>query len=146
MKKRILLMAAIAVIASASAAAAAYDHSWTGVWLAAQPGKPGVTITLADDSGVLAGTIVFEVMNRETRQRIAIETRNIVNPHLEGSALVFQVRHILKPHLKGEPPAAFDPSDTDVADMTLSPGADGKAILTCAKCGENSPTELFKEK
>jgi len=119
---------------------------WTGVWEVKQTGKPGITITLADDGGALTGTIVFEVMNRETDKRIAIEPRTVVNPHLEGSALTFQVRRILKPHLKDDTTSADDKPETDIADMTLTPTAEGKATLTCAKCGEASPTEVVKEK
>jgi len=146
-----VLLAACAIpgaqtCAQASAQASPSIHDWTGVWQITDPDKPGGMIVLADEgTSGLSGTIAFYVKDRETGQRIAIETRPVVNPHLEGNALVFQVRHILRPHLKGDPPTSFDPADTDVADMTLSPGADGKAILTCPKCGGASPTEFVKE-
>jgi hypothetical protein len=144
MKK--LIFASIALLASTVASAQPNSASpdWTGVWKITTPGKPGVTITLADDSGALAGTIVFEVMNRETGQRIAIEARSVVNPHLEGSALAFQVKRILKPHLKDDASATNDKSEVDIVEMTLTPTAEGKATLTCPKCGEASPAEVVK--
>jgi hypothetical protein len=116
-------------------------HVWTGVW----QGKalPGVTITLADDSGALAGTIVFNVADRENGKIIAIEPRTLVNPHVSGDGLAFQVKRILKPHLKGDASAnAFDPAD--IADMTLKPDGHGKVMLICAQCGATSPTEMVK--
>jgi len=144
MKK--LIFASIALLASTVVSAQPNSASadWTGVWKITTPGKPGLTITLADDSGALAGTIVFEVMDRETGQHIAIEPRTIVNPHLEGSALIFQVKHILKPHLKDDTTSANDKPEADIADMILTPTAEGKATLTCPKCGEASPTEVVK--
>jgi hypothetical protein len=124
---------------------AATAHNWIGVWHVQEANKPGVVITLADDGGSLTGTIVFDVWKRQTNEHIATEPRTVVNPHLEGNTLAFQVRRILKPHLKGDPPAYEDPSDTDIAEMTLVPTADGKAMLNCPKCGGNAPTELVKQ-
>ncbi|WP_263355791.1 hypothetical protein [Acidicapsa ligni] len=131
---------------TASSEAKATAHSWTGVWAVKEANKPGVTITLADDNGALIGTIVFDIYKRQTNEHIGTEPRTVVNPHLEGNALAFQVRRILKPHLKSDPPASEDqPDPTDIVDMTLTHTSDGKATLTCAKCGSISPTELVKE-
>jgi hypothetical protein len=152
MKKRSLiivaLIAACSLIATTDSIAAATDsaHAWTGVWQMTSPGKPGGAITLADDGGSLTGVIVFNVLSRETGQRIAIETRTMVNPHVQGNALVFQVRQILKPHLKGDPPASENASDpADIVEMKITPDTDGKAILTCSKCGSSAPMELVKQ-
>ena len=121
-------------------------HTWTGVWHVQATNKPGVVITLADDGGSLTGTIVFDVWKQQTNEHIATEPRAVVNPHLEGNTLAFQVRRILKPHLKGDPSGLEDASsDTDIAKMTLVPTTDGKATLTCLNCGGNAPTELVKE-
>jgi hypothetical protein len=146
MKK--LIFASIALLASTVVSAQPNSPSpnWTGVWKITTPGKAGLTITLADDSGALTGTIVFEVMNRETGQHIANEPRTLVNPHLVGNALTFQVKNILKPHLKDDATATNDKPEVDIADMTLTPTAEGKATLTCPKCGDASPTEVVKEK
>lgn len=148
--------AAVAAASAANTAAQAAStpstsiQNWTGVWKITTPGKPGGVLSIASDAGPngtsLSGIIVFYVMNRETGQRIAIEPRTMVNPHVEGNALAFQVRRILKPHLQGDPPASQEPLDpTDVVNMTLTPTSEAKAILTCPKCGEAAPTELVKE-
>jgi hypothetical protein len=137
----VLLLASTAI----SGQPAPNAHNWTGVWHVQETNKPGVVITLADDGGSLTGTIVFDIWKQQTNEHIATEPRAVVNPHLEGNTLAFQVRRILKPHLKGDPPAYEDPSDTDIARMTLVPTTDGKATLTCLNCGGNAPTELIKQ-
>ncbi|HEX4321688.1 MAG TPA: hypothetical protein VHZ52_12330 [Acidobacteriaceae bacterium] len=169
MKKRIPLIAAVAVFLIASAAAipsivAPHDtpwtalaaaanqtngasgiHAWTGVWQVKETNKPGVVITLADDSGALIGTIVFDIYKQQTNEHIGTEPRTVVNPHLEGNTLAFQVRRILKPQLKGDPPISEQaPDPTDIVDMTLVPTTENKATLNCPKCGANAPTELVK--
>jgi hypothetical protein len=152
--KRILNIAAAAVIVTATALTAASAaqpntaqdapaHSWTGVWKVPVANKPGVVITVADDNGALAGTIVFDVWKQQTNEHIATEPRTLVNPHMEGNALAFQVRRILKPHLKGEP-SSDAPDATDIVEMTLTPTSEGKAMLNCPKCGGNAPTEVVK--
>jgi hypothetical protein len=147
LKKSSLLFALTSALASTAIAWAAPPttptptHAWIGVWEMKSPGKPGLTITLVDDTGGLTGTIVFEVWDRQTEQRIAIEPRAIVNPHMKGDTLAFQVLRIAKPHLKDDPnPSQVEPPDP--IDMTLSTPSSGKATLTCPKCGENFTTEL----
>lgn len=153
-----LSMSATAVAAASAANAVvqaaptptASTQNWTGVWKITAPGKPGGVLNIASDAGPsgssLSGIIVFYVMNRETGERIGIEPRTMVNPHLEGNALVFQVRRILKPHLRDDPSASEQPLDpTDIADMKLTPESSTKAMLICPKCGDAAPTELEKE-
>lgn len=142
------VLGSMALIASTAACAQtkATTHNWTGVWHVQETNKPGIVITLADDGGSLTGTIVFDVWKQQTNEHIATEPRAVVNPHLEGNTLAFQVRRILKPHLKGDPSGPEDASsDTDIVDMTLVPTKDGKATLTCLNCGGNAPTELVKQ-
>ena len=150
---RKLALASIMLLASAAVSGqpnpAAQD--WTGVWNITTPNRAGGVLNIASDAGPngtsLSGTMVFYVMNRETGQRIAVEPRTMVTPHLEGNALVFQVRRILKPHLKGSPPASQEPFDpTDAVDMTLTPTTEGKATLTCPKCGGNSPLDIERQR
>ena len=151
MKKRSSIIAAwiaaFSLIASIDSVAATDSvHAWAGVWQMTSPGKPGGSITLADDGGSLTGVIVFNVLDRDTRQHVAFETRTMVNPHVQGDTLVFQVRGILKPHLKGDPPAWEQaPDPTDITDMTATLSTDGKAILTCAKCRPTTPMDLVKQ-
>lgn len=140
-----LTLASVLLLASTvtSGQPAPTAHNWTGVWHVQETNKPGVVITLADDGGSLTGTIVFDVWKQQTNEHIATEPRAVVNPHLEGNTLAFQVRRILKPHLEGDPQA--HENDTDIARMTLVPTTDGKATLTCLNCGGNAPTELVKQ-
>jgi hypothetical protein len=82
----------------ADMSAKAARHFWTGVWQVKEPDKPGVIVTLADDdNGALVGTIVFDIYKAQTREHIGTEPRAVVNPHLEGNNLAFEVRRILKP-------------------------------------------------
>jgi hypothetical protein len=160
MKRNLLALACAAIVltttgtiesgiaqpANTAADTSAVTHSWTGVWQGKLEGMPGVTITLADDSGHLAGTIVFNVVDSKHGKIIAIEPRTILNPHFENGNLSFEVKRILKPHLKGEGAAAETEDDPfDIVQMTIAPTTQGKATLICAKCGAASPTELTKE-
>ena len=160
MKKRIHLAIAAACAALAAtgldatglAAPTQSDHStsaeahaWTGVWQGKLEGFPGVTITLTDDTGNLAGTIVFNALDRMTGHVIEIVPRTVLQPHMEGNALAFQVKRIMRPHLKGEEPGAHDAEDkVDIVGMVITPTAEGRAMMTCPKCGEGSPTQLEK--
>ena len=126
-----------------AARARAATHAWTGVWTVKETNKPGVVITLADDSGALAGTIVFDIYKAQTNEHIGTEPRTVVNPHIEGDSLAFTVNRILKPHLKGEPESDA-PDPTDVVEMILTRTSEGKAMLGCPKCGSNAPTEVTK--
>src|SRR4051812_36968377 len=63
-----------------------------GVWRGTLEGLPGVTLTLADDSGQIGGTVVFYAINGEPRRVFSIEPHVLLNPKLEGSTLSFQVR------------------------------------------------------
>ena len=149
MTKRSLIVAglvsACSLIGSTNPIAAATNpaHGWAGVWQITSPSKAGGSITLADDGSVLTGVIAFNVRNHDTGQHIGIETRTMVGPHVHGDALVFQVRGILKPHFQGE--ASEDALDaSDIAEMILTPTSDGKARLSCAKCGSAWPVEVVK--
>ncbi|MFC5864369.1 hypothetical protein ACFPT7_18835 [Acidicapsa dinghuensis] len=135
------------VVAQAATAPTAPTQNWAGVWNITAPGKPGGVLNIANDAGPngssFSGIIVFYVMNRESGERIGIEPRTMINPHIEGNTFVFQVRRILKPHLRDEAPdQTFDP--TDIADMKLTLESATKANLTCPKCGDAAPTELVK--
>lgn len=119
-------------------------HEWVGVWNVTDPAKAGGVVTIADDGGSLQGTITFNVKDRETDKRIAIEVRSLVNPHVEGNAVVFQVRGILKPHLRGETDVDTA-KDTELAQVRLEPAGAGKAMMVCANCGSSEPIAMAKE-
>jgi len=120
-------------------------HNWTGVWQGKLEGKPGVTITLTDDTGALAGTIVFNALDRNTGNIIDIVPRTVLEPRMEGNALAFQVKRIRRPHLKGEEPGTHEAEDdVDIVEMVVTQTSEGKAALTCPKCGGGPATELVK--
>ena len=123
---------------------------WTGVWKMDNSDRPGGVLNIAGDAGpngtLLSGIIVFYGKNRETGQRIAIEPRTMINPHLEGNTLVFQVRHIRVPQVRADQSAPEQGLVlADSVDMTLKPGGEGKAVLNCPKCGANASIELTRE-
>jgi hypothetical protein len=144
----IALCSLCSLIGFTSSAAAAADsvHAWTGLWQMTSPGKPGGSIALSEDGGALTGVIAFNVNDRDTGQRIDIQTRTMVNPHLQGDVLVFQVRRFLRPHLRDAPPTPEGaPDPTDIVEMTATRSAEGRAILACAQCGSAIQMELVKQ-
>lgn len=141
-----LLVASMVLVASTISFGQAKGtaHAWVGVCEVTDPGKAGGVVTLADDGGELQGTITFNVKDRETDKRIAIEVRSLVDPHMEGDAVVFQVRQILRPHLQGETDADTA-KDTELAHMRMEPAGAGKATMVCANCGNSEPIAMAKK-
>jgi hypothetical protein len=103
-----------------------------GVWHGSLDGLPGVTLTLADDSGEIGGTVVFYAINGESRRVFSIEPHLLLHPKLEGSTLSFQVK------LGGD--------RTGLATVKVVFNTDTKAQIRCLDCGSDSPTtELTKQ-
>ena len=55
-----------------------------GVWHGSLDGLPGVTLTLADDSGEIGGTVVFHAINGEPPRVFSIEPHLLLHPKLEA--------------------------------------------------------------
>ena len=109
------------------------NDPWVGLWEPVED-QPGVLLTLGDDSGQLAGGIVFNIIVREGGQvRVAGHDAHVLlNPRVEGDTLRFQV--IRRP-------------DNHTLDMTVRMTADGKATLHCQNCGADAPTvEIVRER
>ena len=103
-----------------------------GVWRGSLDGLPGVTLTLADDSGDIGGTVVFYGINGESRRIVVIEPHILLHPKLEGNTLSFQVK------LGGD--------RTGLATVKVIFNTDTKAQLRCLDCGSDSPTtELTRQ-
>ncbi len=103
-----------------------------GVWRGSLDGLPGVTLTLADDSGEIGGTVVFYAINGEPRRVFSIEPHLLLHPKLEGNTLSFQVK------LGGD--------RTGLATVKVVFNTDAKAQIRCLDCGSDSPTtELTKQ-
>ena len=103
-----------------------------GVWSDSLDGLPGVTLTLADDSGEIAGTVVFCAVNGKPRRVFSIKPHLLLHPKFDGSTLSFQVK-------LGE-------KRTGLATVKMIFNTDTKAQIRCLECASDSPTtELTKQ-
>jgi hypothetical protein len=101
-----------------------------GIWRGTLEGVPSVTLTLADDTGSLDGTIVFYGLDGETHKVVAMEPHTLIHPTLDGNALTFQVKRL-------------DATLITVKVVFITPT---KAELHCLNCGDDAPlAELTKE-
>jgi hypothetical protein len=126
MKHKFFFLAPL--LATVAFAQSGGDAAWIGVWQGTLEGQPSVTLTLAEDTGELDGTIVLNIITREGGQPhiVAMEPHVLVHPRLVSDNLSFQLKR-LNP--------ASDPMNFTVA---LTP--DGKARLHCLNCGPDAPT------
>ena len=129
MKLRMIVVACALMALACVTQAATDDHDhWVGVWQAKPENLPGLTLTLADDTGDLGGTVVFDIFNHHENRLIAHEPHTLMHPHLEGNILSFQVKRCC--------------GTSEPLNMTLELTKDGKAQLRCSDCGSNEATEL----
>jgi hypothetical protein len=137
MKRRMLIVPlALAATCVAAVAQTAKDTDWAGVWHAHVAGQPTDTLTLANDTGELGGTIVLDIVSGDggTPHVIASDPHVLVNPHIAGSSLSFQVK--MRRRDGGNVMANFEVTRT----------AAGKATIHCMSCGANAPViELEKD-
>jgi hypothetical protein len=127
MKQRIFVLGCVAILLTgACVAQAAGNAAWVGVWQGELDGQPSVTLTLAEDTGELGGTVVFNMVSREdgSARVIGSEAHVLMHPHIDGRTLSFQVKQ------------ARNNRELHVA-VTFT--VDGKAQLRCLNCGEDSP-------
>ena len=131
MRARMIPLVCALVMLTCLAHAVAESHgNWIGVWQAKVENQPGMTLTLADDTGELGGTIVFEVWNRDESRPIAREPHPLMRVQIDGSVLSFQVDGCC--------------NRSGVLNMTVELGKDGKAQFRCSNCGSTEVTELEK--
>jgi hypothetical protein len=133
--KSVLTIVAISMLALSAEAAPAGKGDWIGVWHSELDGQPGATLTLADDTGELGGTIVLNIVSREGGQPhvIASEPHVMMHPQLTGSVLSFSVKSPRKGELVE-------------ADFTMTVTSQDKATIHCTNCGSNAPTvELTRD-
>ncbi len=137
MKSRIIPAVAAALLAleftaisPAPAEATTPANPWVGVWQGDLDGQPGVIVTLGTDNGALQGTIVFNVVSRNTggpAQVIGHDAHAMAHLQSSDNTLAFDVMR---------------KSDQRDLHITLHLTADGKAQLTCPDCGGGPLTEL----
>lgn len=129
MKNKIVIAVACVAIAAACAALAEPPDraQWVGVWQGKLDELPSVTLTLAQDTGEMDGTLVLNIIEKQDGQaRIAaIEPHVLVHPHFDGNVLSFGVRKI-------------DGSD-DLLNFTVGLTPEGKARIHCTNCGADAP-------
>jgi hypothetical protein len=127
-----LILAIALVIANVPLVAQLNIVTPLGVWRGTLDGLPGVTLTLANDTGELGGTVVFYGINGESRKIVIVEPHTLLHPKLEGDTLSFQIK--------------FGGDRTGLARVTVVFGTNNKAQLHCLDCGPDSPTtELVKQ-
>jgi len=102
---------------------------WTGVWQGKLDGLPSVTLTLADDTGRLDGTLVLNLIEKPhggEAHVFAIDPHTLVNPHIANGTLEFRV--VKKGNSGG------------LMGFTVAPLPDGNLQIHCVDCGSDAPT------
>jgi len=122
-----VLECTLLIIAGSASAQAQDPAAWTGVWQGLLDGQPSVTLTLAEDSGELAGTVVLNIISREGGQPhvIGLEPHVLVRPHVENNKLSFELRRIDK--------------SSEPMNFTVVRSSDDKARIHCLNCGVEAP-------
>src|SRR2546430_2677939 len=90
MKK--LALASLAFLTALPLVAQSPKSSPLGVWQGTLDGLPGVTLTLANDSGEIGGTVVFNAINGDSHKILFVEPHTLLHPKLEGDTLTFQIK------------------------------------------------------
>ncbi len=126
-KKTLAAICAASLLAYAAAAEPTNHSQWTGVWQGRLDGQPGVTLTLAEDTGELGGTLVLNVVEKQDGQArvAATEPHVLVHPRLDGSTLSFEIRKI--------------DGSRDLVNFTVVLTPEGKARIHCLDCGADAP-------
>lgn len=128
MKALILLVGCIMLADSAPKGSIRAD--WVGVWQAELDGQPGATLTLADDSGQLGGTLVLDIISRDsgTAKVTAQEPHVLLNARVDGKTLTFEA---MRP-------------DRSAMTFTVTLGKDDTASIHCVNCGDAPVVQLVK--
>ncbi len=129
MKQRALVLGCLMFVLGGLAAAESNNNAnWIGVWEGKLEGLPDVTLTLADDTGEMGGTVVFNAVDSPHKRIITSKAHLLMHPHIDGSTLSFEVLRA---------------GDSHTVHLTVKLTEDGKAQLVCLDCGPESPvTEL----
>lgn len=127
MKLGMLAVAGLSMgLACAALAQSANDAAWVGVWQGELDGQPGVTLTLAEDTGELGGTVVLNMVSKQggTAHVIGSVSHVLLHPELQGNVLTFEVKQA---------------RDGRVMRFSVTRTADGKAQIHCLSCGPGGP-------
>jgi hypothetical protein len=109
------------------------QSSWLGVWNGKLDGQPGVTLTLADDTGQLGGTVVFNLVIKQDSIAHVVESdaHVLMHPRLEGDTLSFEVLRA---------------SDAKLLQIATKFVDSEKLELRCVNCGDGPTAELLKSR
>ncbi len=101
--------------------------AWAGVWQGQLDGQPSVTLTLAEDTGELGGTVVLNIISRDGGQPhvVALQPHVLVRPRLENNKLSFELRRIDK--------------SSEPMNFTVVLSSGNKAQIHCLNCGVEAP-------
>ena len=107
---------------------------WIGVWQGVLDGQPSVTLTLAEDTGSLEGTLVLNIITRDSGQPriVAHEPHVLMQPQVDGARLSFRLKRI---------DGSAQPMEFS-AELT----SHSRAKIHCLNCGGEAPiVELTKQ-
>lgn len=143
---RVLLMCATAIlmaapgsmqpVSAAGKAAATVDNLvMVGVWRGNDKGSPFVTLTIKNENGNLAGSILFNLQHHEVGKPLTStpgEPEPLLNPKFDGDTFTFQVslKGAHAPGSSNDPPVKFR--------LELNP-ADWAGIVTGVLVNESEP-------
>jgi hypothetical protein len=132
----LLIAAAAGAQTTPAAAKSAPDTApIVGVWRAQADGLPFVTLTVTDESGTLAGAVLFYFHRREQGQPVTStpgQPEPLFNPRFDGQTLTFQVSH-----RRAHPPGSL--SDPPVSFRLKLTGANKGELIN-----ENEPSAKFE--
>jgi hypothetical protein len=132
----LLIAAAAGAQTTPAAAKSAPDTApIVGVWRAQADGLPFVTLTVTDESGTLAGAVLFYFHRREQGQPVTStpgQPEPLFNPRFDGQTLTFQVSH-----RRAHPPGSL--SDPPVSFRLKLTGANKGELIN-----ENEPSAGFE--
>ena len=105
---------------------------FSGVWHASLDGLPGVTLTLAEDPGILEGTVVFYGIDKQERRILFADICTVLHAQVNGDTLSLEVKH----HGKSQ----------KIIHLHLVLSGKDKGQFRCTDCGSDAPTvEITRE-
>ena len=127
-------LCALLIAATTLAVQSSTPSEWVGVWQGELDGQPSVVLTLAQDNGVLEGTLVLNIISRDGGQPhiIAHEPHVLMQPHIDGARLTFRLKRI-------------DNSTTPM-EFNVELTSHDRAKIHCLNCGASAPVvEITKQ-
>lgn len=129
---KVLLLLVGCMMLAESAPKGSIRADWVGVWRAELDGQPSATLTLGDDAGQLGGTLVLDIISRDsgTARVIAEEPHVLLHVRVDGKTLTFEAKRLDRSAI----PMTF----------TVTLGEDNRAKIHCVNCGDAPVVQLVK--